>query len=277
MNWITIPDKYLRQDDEFEDNYLLRMFSYKDTDGFSWADLTEILNYVLNTSKDESTYRKRVKKLLASMDDGAVETDNNAVSELADKLRELKLAKIQLSDERAQNNAYLRLIARNETLKDVAVSAAKEIGDKKILSEYTPCEVAGGAFKSPKAILCLSDWHFGIVCNNWLNKFDPDIITFGVNGYKIAGVHGHHDKPNSVVETISLLTEKKYDLILSAHLHHFSADERLNTVVISNSSLMGVDSYAKNLRCGSMPSQNLIICTEDNVTKGLHRLVLSAE
>ena len=109
------------------------------------------------------------------------------------------------------------------------------------------------------------------------NKFDDDIITINVNGFRIAGVHGHHDKPNSVVETISLLTEQKYDLILAAHLHHFMADERLNTLVINNGSLMGVDSYAKNLRVSSTPSQNLIICTNNDVTKGVHRLVLSAE
>jgi hypothetical protein len=104
--------------------------------------------------------------------------------------------------------------------------------------------------------------------------FGPDIATFEVFGYKVGAVHGHKDSPKMVVNNISLMTRSNYDLILSAHLHHFSADEQFNTVVCSNGSLMGVDDYAETLRVCSKPSQNLIIVSEDCVADSIHRIVV---
>ena len=63
----SIPEKYLRQEYEFEDDYILRIYSYKDEDNLRWEELAEIYNYVLHSDKDESTYRKRVKKLLGAL------------------------------------------------------------------------------------------------------------------------------------------------------------------------------------------------------------------
>ena len=63
-------------------------------------------------------------------------------------------------------------------------------------------------------------------------------------------------------------------MILTAHLHHFSADEKDDTLTISNGSLMGTDTYSKNLRLYSRPSQNLIIATPNNCFYSLERMVL---
>ena len=65
-----------------------------------------------------------------------------------------------------------------------------------------------------------------------------------------------------------------YDLILSAHLHHFSADEKNETILISNASLMGTDDYAQSLRLNSKPSQNLIILGEDNPLECIYNIPL---
>ena len=109
------------------------------------------------------------------------------------------------------------------------------------------------------------------------NKFADDIITFtAMNGkYNICGVHGHKDSPNKVVDNLTLMTKENYDLILTAHLHHFSCDEKNETLVISNGSLMGVDSYAKDLRLSSKPSQNIILVSEKSVADIIHRIVLN--
>ena len=109
------------------------------------------------------------------------------------------------------------------------------------------------------------------------NEFGEDIITFEVlNGkYLVSGVHGHKDKPNKIVEGLTLMTKQPYDLILAAHLHHFSADEKNESVVVSNGSLMGTDNYAKDLRLSSKASQNLILVTEDSVIDYIHRVPLN--
>lgn len=107
------------------------------------------------------------------------------------------------------------------------------------------------------------------------SPYGPDIATFTIGDYKIGAVHGHKDSPKLVVNNVSLMTQANYDLILTAHLHHFSCDEQYNTVVVSNGSLMGVDDYAENLRLMNKPSQNLIIVSEESVVESIHRIVLN--
>ena len=106
------------------------------------------------------------------------------------------------------------------------------------------------------------------------NKYGDDIISFKCLGYDIVGVHGDNDKPLKVVDNLTLLTHKHYDLVLTAHLHHFGGDEKNQTLVISNGSLMGTDSYAEKLRLSSRPSQNLIIATKDSVADAIYRILL---
>ena len=106
------------------------------------------------------------------------------------------------------------------------------------------------------------------------NEFSSDIINFEVMGYRIAGIHGDKDKPADVVKHLTLMTRQQYDLVLTAHLHHFSCDEQNETVVISNGSLMGTDSYAEKLRLSSVPSQNLIIVSEKSVCDAVYRITL---
>lgn len=106
------------------------------------------------------------------------------------------------------------------------------------------------------------------------NRYGEDIINFNIFDYKIAGVHGDKDRPVDVVNNINLLTKEHFDMILTAHLHHFSADEKDDTLIISNGSLMGTDTYSKNLRLYSRPSQNLIIATPNNCFYSLKRMVL---
>ena len=106
------------------------------------------------------------------------------------------------------------------------------------------------------------------------NEFGMSIITFDCMGHKIAGVHGDKDKPNKVVENITLYTQRKFDMILTAHLHHFSCDENNTDLVVSNGSLMGTDDNAEGLRKNSKPSQNLIVVAKDNVADDINRLIL---
>ena len=106
------------------------------------------------------------------------------------------------------------------------------------------------------------------------NRYGEDIINFNIFDYKIAGVHGDKDRPIDIVNNINLLTKEHFDMILTAHLHHFSADEKDDTLIISNGSLMGTDTYSKNLRLYSRPSQNLIIATPNNCFYSLERMVL---
>lgn len=106
------------------------------------------------------------------------------------------------------------------------------------------------------------------------NKISNDIITFNIFDFTVCAVHGHKDKPERVAEQMILMNKENYDLILTSHYHHFSADEKNETIILGNSSLMGTDDFAERLRVSSKPSQNLIISTQDNVVDSIFRILV---
>lgn len=106
------------------------------------------------------------------------------------------------------------------------------------------------------------------------NYIDDDLIEFNCCGYKIGGVHGHKDKVHDVASNLTMMCEEDFDLILTAHRHHFSADEQNQCIVLCNGTLMGTDEYSKNLRLTCTPSQNLIIVTSYNPTEIIYRIIV---
>ena len=124
------------------------------------------------------------------------------------------------------------------------------------------------------------DWYLEErLCNNThikfhRNEFGDDLCTFEMFGYKIAAVHGDKDKTNRLITNLNLYTQNHLDLILSAHLHHFSADESNETLRLCNGSLMGCDDYSSDLRLNSKPSQLFIVSTPLNIVDSIHKLDL---
>lgn len=146
------------------------------------------------------------------------------------------------------------------------------------LDNHSRLEPNKGDALDLESLARITDWYLkerlGKAIEFHENTYSHDLVDFIVRGHKVAGIHGDKDKPNEVVKHISLMTRNSYELVLTAHLHHFSCDEQNETVVISNGSLMGTDDYAEKLRLSSKPSQNLIIVSDDNVCESIYRIVL---
>ena len=106
------------------------------------------------------------------------------------------------------------------------------------------------------------------------NEYGYNIITANICGHSVVAVHGHNDSPAKVIEDLSLMTRTSYDLVCTAHFHHFQMDERNNCIFISNPSLMGTDEFAEKLRLSSKPSQVFIYHTKENVVEGIHRILV---
>ena len=375
--------------------YIDRVCGQREEVGLTWDELAKVINTQCDLMYSESYYRKNYKNTLSRK--LAVEESQCKDSEdLHEVLAKIQRERVKLSDERIQNNADVRRLSREETIREIAHDYASQMSSKKILPEYIPFEQSG----QNSAILQISDWHYGIDIDNYWNKYDPtiaeeriwklknevltrckrnnvwdlhvvnlsdlicgrihlplrlqsrfdvitqimrvseilaeflnelsaycevhyydcldnhsrlepnkadsldleslaritpwylkerlgdritihtnafgeDIISFEVRGHKVIGVHGDKDKPCDVVDSLSLMTHDYYELVLTAHLHHFSGDEKNETLVVSNGSLMGTDEYAKNKRLSAKPSQNLIIVTDDNVMDTLYRIKLA--
>lgn len=385
-------------ENESVNNYIQRMCSSKDALCVSWAGLADIINNEVNLNYSESYYRKNFNNgAFVSTDNELESTSYEETSELDAKLHDIAMKKVELTDLVIQNNAYIRRLSREQTIKDIAHDYAEVMNKSKILyhAGYDPYVT------SCEGILLLSDWHYGMVCDNPWNKFDPDIcvtrvnklldkvisivqknnighvnvldladliagrihtqiriesrfdvitqtmqvseilaeflntlskyctvsfyscldnhsrlepnkkesmdleslarlipwylkerlenntnikicenvfgpdiITCKVKGHNVIGVHGDNDKPTFALERLSLMTHQHYDMLCTAHFHHFECNEQHQSVVVSNSSLMGVDHYAEKLRLTSDPSQTFIIATEENVCDCIYRIVL---
>lgn len=363
--------------------------SLKTSLGLTWEDTADISSQVFGTTYKEGYFRRNY---------GDAVKLQEAEDQYEEKLLTLKKERVKLSDERCQNNAYIRRLAREDTIKEIALTYAEKMSSKKMLD--IPEFIDEPSKRD--AILCISDWHYGIEVENALNKFSPeickqrvskltsktlqhcraygikhlnllnlgdmiagrihlqlrlesridtitqimevseilaemitklsselkvdyysctdnhsrlepnkadsleletlaritdwylksrlnnnlnvtfhanpfgpDIITFKCKGHNIAAVHGDADTPTAAATSIARLTRSTYDLVLLAHRHHFAADELNETLVVSNSSLLGVDQYSFRLRLSAQPSQNLIVVSEDNVTESIHRIALS--
>lgn len=397
---------------ETDEEYEIRICSLKDKYDLSWDEIAAIINAELGQNYTESRYRKMWKayclgvknttgerKHRIRINSEEAETIDEKNTDLPDYIQqklEIQKERVKVSDERVQVNAYIRSLAREENIKEIALKCAQEMNSKKILEAPKIIDSYG----ENAAILQLSDIHYGLVVDNYWNKYDPDIaknkisqlrdrvikycqfhdvsdlyvtelgdaiagrihepikyqsrfdvitqimeiseiisemlidlakyfnihyyccldnhsrlepnkkaaldleslsriipwylkervgdfveindnkygediITFKCKGFNIAGCHGDKDAPIKIVENLSLMTKENFDMVLTAHLHHFSADERNQTLVISNPSILSTDDYAKNLRLSSKSAQNLIIVSDENVMECLYRIVLN--
>ncbi|MWV44958.1 hypothetical protein GRF59_15150 [Paenibacillus sp. HJL G12] len=91
------------------------------------------------------------------------------------------------------------------------------------------------------------------------NTYDDEIITTEICGKTIFAVHGHRDRVGNVVENLTLMTKRIPDFCFMGHIHHHEENEVHGIEIVVNSSLSGVDAYAKEIRKTSKPAQKLII------------------
>ena len=106
------------------------------------------------------------------------------------------------------------------------------------------------------------------------NKFSEDIAIFDVLDHIVVAVHGDKDPQRGIIEKLNSYLGGHVDLILSAHRHHFSADENNNTEFYCNGSLIGQDDFAESLRLNSRPSQLMFICTPENFSEVIYKIKL---
>ena len=398
---LTEAQRYLYVNEAFKGEHDLERYiqwlveAKRGDESLSWQDIADLVDSTYGIHHSRHWYSRNYSDLLL-----ASPTDNVSTKDsFSEKLLELQKEKVKISDERNQTRAYVRRLAREDTIKEIAIEAAKLIAQRKPFLETISSRSVSTSRLNKKsnkeALALLSDWHYGFdfempwnkynpeICRervarllnetvsycsekgikrihvlnlsdliagrihltirlesrtdvitqimevseilaeflqelsvkfdvdyyscddnhsrlepdktqsldleslsritDWYlrtrlgnnvsfhdNKFGNDIITMNVLGHNIAGVHGHHDKPQKTIEDISLMTRANYDLICMAHLHHFSMDEKCGCRIVLTGSLMGTDNFAKNLRLHSKPSQTIIVVSEDRVCEDIH-------
>lgn len=404
-------DYLRRQLDESEEQFCHRICHNREIYGLSWGDVRDLLNTTLGKSYGKDKYRKQESRYMKKLnlyderndtDYSYKEIDQFAEETIEEQIFNLKKLKVEVSDRLTQENAIIRRLSRENTLIEMAKTAAETIGAQKYLLPTKNNTLIKDNSKNDKsALLLISDWHYGIdidcpwnkynmeiakrrvailrdkvidkinfnnvkdlyvinlgdmiagnihlplrlnsridvitqiievseiiaefLCDlsrnysihyssvldnhsridpnksdslqleslarvtDWYLKerlknfnidfdsfddFGPDMTMVNIFNHSIIGVHGDKDKPKTIIKNLTGYVQHHFDLICSAHLHHFNSDESNNTMLISNGSLMGTDQFASDLRLNSKPTQTLIICTKENVCDTIYRIVL---
>lgn len=383
-------DSLIKRPEETELEYKKRIYLYRDLYDLTWNDIADVINNELNCNYSADKYRKESYKIL--------DRQASQLLQAEDKIFEYKKERVKLNDQRLQINALTRLVAREETFKEIAVEAAATISKDKIFDIPKNINVKNA---EKKAILCIGDWHYGLdvdlfyntynvdiaverittllntvlvhlkehsiddlyvinlgdmisgrihlplrinnridtvqqtieiseilaeflnvlsehtnvnyisVSDNhsrvepnkkeslqtesfariidWFleerlsnnknihfieNTFSDDFAIFNVFEHCVVAVHGDKDPQRGIVDSLNSYLQGHIDLLISAHRHHFTADENNFTEFYCNGSLIGQDDYSANLRLNSKPSQLLFICTPDNFSEIIYKIKL---
>ena len=105
-------------------------------------------------------------------------------------------------------------------------------------------------------------------------SFSEDFAIFTVFDHCVVAVHGDKDPQKGIVDRLNSYMQGHIDLLISAHRHHFTADENNFTEFYCNGSLIGQDQYSADLRLNSKPSQLLFICTPENFSEVIYKIKL---
>lgn len=146
----------------------------------SWDDLNSQYGKPFNNGEGLRCWaKKRLKK------EGKLPSRNEVVSvEVKEKLSEVELQiinlrkeKVKIQDLRTKLNKSIRDSARKEDLYDLIVSNVKEISKSKPLISVNPT-----VRKTNKTgCLQLSDWHYSLTANNFLNTYNTDVFNSRIN------------------------------------------------------------------------------------------------
>lgn len=164
-----------RLTNECLDSYLLRLGNNKDLYNLTWPDIAEEMNEASNEDFGESKWRKDYHQLKRGYELAIKNkiTENEALKEIEDKTLELEKKTYQFRDQKREHDSKVRMAARFENLKNEIHKSIVELENMKPLRYLKPL-ITEKPIK--RAILLLSDLHFGADFSNSLNTYNPTIF-----------------------------------------------------------------------------------------------------
>ena len=170
-----------RLPDETEDQCIWRIGNAKNNGllgDMTWVDIADFLNKEFREDEtkyyDSSAYRKKYKNFADAYEGIFSKTHftDEQILTIEEQRRELEKAKIKMRDERLDYQKTVREEARKESfielVKRVFVDTVVPFD---YISNYTYSGVS-----DDEMVICLSDLHVGIVCDNYWNQFSTNIL-----------------------------------------------------------------------------------------------------
>ena len=167
-----------RREGETDYEYCFRLSYAKVREGLDidWQEIVNLCN--INWSADHC--RKTMIGAIRHQDYIDSKTKEQLESEQYEKLiqkeLELKKEKVKVQDLKTQVNKQIRELARKENLGEILEEKLDKLPNQMINMNYinhTPSKKQG--------IAMISDVHYGMVVDNFLNKYNPDIAQERMN------------------------------------------------------------------------------------------------
>ena len=158
---------------ETNEQYFYRICKMKESLGFTWPQMAEIFNKEFGSNIGDTAYRKRWaafnEVFNANVD--RILGDNAYLNEIKEATEELYKVKRQVFDQRREYNKVLASDARADHLVEHLIDVANKLP----LKDYSDIFVMHEYDRKQEALLCLSDWHYGLVSENIWNEYNVDI------------------------------------------------------------------------------------------------------
>lgn len=180
----TERNKYLQFAENSADieDYILTLVEEKARDEIlGWQDIANLVEEAYGFTKSRHWYYRNygdTKDILRDdIAHGEPSSKDIDVDSFQAKMLELQKEKVKVSDERNQTRAYIRRLAREETLKEIALQAVENMSAKKLLPLYpkTRNVIEKVVGENKEAIVLLGDWHYGFDFELPWNKFNTEI------------------------------------------------------------------------------------------------------
>lgn len=160
---------------------IIKLANLREVNNYSWSDIADVVNNVFGTNFSGDACRLRYKRKckFSCLEEDSQEEDFSQNINYEDLMLELEKVKVQIRDERTANNAYIRRLSREDSIKEIATNYAEIMADNKPLLQMPIITHNQDAEKH--GILLLSDWHYGIEINNFWNVYSPEICKNRIN------------------------------------------------------------------------------------------------
>ena len=169
---------YAKLNDENDGQYIMRICSMKQENGWTWEYVANILNEALGNSFSESAYRKRYQMFQQGLKDceQQIFTNDEYLERIRSERRELEKERKKLQTEKLEYNKWLREEAREELIAEHIADAIRELPELEIPRMIVPkhnTRVGSLVFADPHygKDLCIQGL-FGEV----LNEYSPEIF-----------------------------------------------------------------------------------------------------
>lgn len=168
----------MRRDSESNFEYKLRLCMAKlDKElDLDWTEIVELLG--LECSADhlrKVAYGMREYYNYIQENPNKFTEHRAILEEIEQKTLQLEKEKIKYQDQKREYNKLVRESARWEHLRDTVESSILRLEEVKPLIQYSTPNISSN--KKNELVVLLSDWHFGLECENFWNTFNESIFN----------------------------------------------------------------------------------------------------